>query len=66
MIEVTGMWVNYSKSGDMYLVGYMGNAKLVLFKNKFATENEKAPQWKLFVVENNKNSGSDQVVEDLE
>lgn len=34
MVSIGGLWVNTSQNGDMYLAGYLGNAKLYIFKNK--------------------------------
>lgn len=37
------------KTGDTYLIGYLGEAKIVVFRNKEAKEGE--PQWKAFIQE---------------
>lgn len=61
MLQLSGMWVNFTKDGEQYLTGYMGNLKLVMFKNKFATDNEKAPQWILYVAEKSKEQSQSNV-----
>lgn len=65
MIQISGMWVNHTKDGEMYLSGYMGNAKLLLFKNKYSQDNENAPQWVLYVAPK-ENPQGESTVEDLE
>ena len=36
MIEISGLWKNESKDGKtVYLVGYMGKAKILVFKNTY-------------------------------
>lgn len=61
MIQLSGMWVNFTKDGEQYLTGYMGNAKLVMFKNKYSSENENAPQWILYVTEKSKDKNESKV-----
>lgn len=42
MLQLGGLWQNTSKKGEKYLVGYLGNLRLIIFRNKFKKE-EKHP-----------------------
>lgn len=42
MLQLGGLWQNTSKKGEKYLVGYLGNLRLIIFKNKYKKE-EKHP-----------------------
>lgn len=66
MIQLSGMWVNYTKQGEQYLSGYLGNARILMFKNKYAGENDKAPQWILYVTENETKDSKGSDADDLE
>ena len=46
MIQLTGLWINKSESGEVYMVGYLGNTKVLIFKNKFKTD-DKHPDYTL-------------------
>lgn len=49
MIEISGLWLNKSKSGVSYMVGYMGGAKILIFKNEYKTSDDH-PDYRLMVV----------------
>lgn len=34
MVSLGGLWVNRDKNGEIYFSGYLGNAKLLIFRNK--------------------------------
>ena len=53
LVEITGLWINETQGGVKYFSGYMGNAKILIFKNKFK-ETEKHPDYKMYVAENKK------------
>ena len=53
MIPITGLWLNESKNGEKYFSGYMGSAKVLIFKNKFK-ERENQPDYVLYVTANPK------------
>lgn len=55
LVEVTGLWK--TKTGDG-LVGYMGDARVLIFKNTFKKE-EKHPDYKLFVTRKSEKSETD-------
>lgn len=48
MIQISGLWLNESKGGEKYFTGYMGNAKILIFKNKFK-EADNQPDYILYV-----------------
>lgn len=43
------MYQNKTNGGETYFVGYLGKAKVLLFRNKEAKEGE--PQWNAFIQE---------------
>ena len=49
MIQLTGLWLNQSKTtGEKYFSGNLGGAKVLIFKNKHKTE-EKHPDYQLYI-----------------
>lgn len=48
MIELTGLWKSKTKSGKVMLSGYLGNARMRIFKNSYKTE-EKHPDYIAYV-----------------
>jgi len=51
MVNIGGLWVNKSKSGEIYLSGYLNGAKLLIFKNNFKKD-EKQPDYVMYVTPN--------------
>jgi len=51
MIKISGLWVNQDKNGHMYMSGYFGEAKIIIYKNKYKTDENKQPDYNLFVAE---------------
>jgi len=49
-IKAAGMWLNTTKDGKKYMVGYMGGLKICLFKNE-KKENDKDFDYHLMVTE---------------
>lgn len=58
LIQLSGLWLNESSNGDTYMNGYLGSARLLVFKNKHKTE-DKHPDYVLYVTANNRQSNSD-------
>lgn len=50
MIELTGLWLNESKSGEKYFSGRLGGGKVLIFKNKHKSE-DKHPDYRMYVTE---------------
>ena len=50
--EVGALWVNAKSGGDKYLTGHIKvgdtKEKVIVFKNKFKEENEKAPDFRVY------------------
>lgn len=44
MLQVTGLWLNEAQSGEKYMIGYLGNMRVLIFKNRYKTE-EKHPDY---------------------
>ncbi len=49
LVELTGLWENKTKNGEKYLSGNMGGARVLVFANKYKNENERAPDYRLYV-----------------
>ena len=50
MIQLTGLWLNESSSGQKYMAGYFGKAKVLIFRNQYK-DNESQPDYILYVAE---------------
>lgn len=46
--EIGALWVNAKPGGDKYLTGHINKEKVIVFKNKFKEENEKAPDFRVY------------------
>jgi len=45
MVFLGGMWANRDKNGEIYFSGYLGSAKIFLFKNKKKTDPKQPDYW---------------------
>ena len=54
MIKITGLWANKDKNGNTYYSGYVGNLKVMVFKNAYKEDNENAPDANLYIAEKQK------------
>jgi len=50
MLQLGGLWVNESKKGEKYMVGYLGNLRLLVFKNQYKKE-DKHPHYVMYLAE---------------
>lgn len=50
MLDLGGLWINESQSGNKYMTGYLGNLKIMIFRNKFKTE-DKHPDYVMRLAE---------------
>lgn len=50
MLQLGGLWVNESQSGTKYMTGYLGNLKIMVFRNNFKTE-DKHPDYVMYLTE---------------
>jgi len=48
MIQLGGLWQNDDKDGQTFFSGYLGNAKLLIFKNGYKKE-DKHPDYIMYV-----------------
>ena len=59
MIEISGLWKGTDKNGNTYYSGYMGRAKILIFKNKYKEE-DKHPDFKMYIAPPKPKSGQGQ------
>ena len=50
MLKLSGLWVNTDKNGKKYMVGYLGQQRVLIMKNNFKEE-ENQPDYNLYVAE---------------
>jgi len=53
LIELTGLWLNETKSGKKYFSGTLGGAKLLIFVNEYK-EKDAHPDYKMFIAKKQK------------
>lgn len=47
--EIGALWLNINqKTQEKYLTGKVNGEKVILFKNKYKSENEKAPDFRMY------------------
>ncbi len=56
MLNVTGLWLNKSKSGVSYMSGSLGNLRVLIFRNTHKTQ-DKQPDYQLCFAPSNKDRG---------
>lgn len=56
-IKISGLWLNESSKGEKYFSGYLGNARIMIFKNKSKKE-DNHPDYNMFVVPPAQEQGS--------
>jgi len=65
--ELGALWVNTKPDGTKYLTGTINKQKIIIFKNKFKEENERAPDFRIYkqkALEQNSNQKVEQLEED--
>lgn len=58
MLQLGGLWINESNSGNKYMSGYLGNLKIMIFRNKFKTE-DKHPDYVMRLAEKQRDTESE-------
>jgi hypothetical protein len=48
LVKISGLWANQKQDGEVYYTGSLGNAKIVIFKNKFK-DTDKHPDMHLYI-----------------
>ena len=51
MIELTGLWMNKTKEGEIYMKGSLGQGTILVFKNKHKEEGTNQPDYKIMLAE---------------
>jgi uncharacterized protein (DUF736 family) len=65
--EVGALWVNVKQSdGSKYLTGTINGEKVIVFKNKYKDENQKAPDFRIYKQQPANGESSNVVVEEEE
>ena len=63
MIELCGLWINESSNGEKHFSGKIGNAKVLIFKNKYKKA-DNHPEYKLFIAPLVKPGTDDEALQD--
>lgn len=58
MLDLGGLWINESQSGNKYMAGYLGNLKIMIFRNKFKTD-DKHPDYVMRLAEKQRDTESE-------
>jgi uncharacterized protein (DUF736 family) len=57
--EIGALWLNVNqKTQEKYLTGKVNGEKVILFKNKYKSENEKAPDFRMYKQKDQDSSSS--------
>ena len=59
LVPIGGLWTNADRDGKTYLSGYLGDARLLVFKNKFKKPGEKQPDYRMYVARKAKPAQTD-------
>lgn len=49
LVPIGGLWANEDREGRTFLSGYLGDARLLVFKNKFKKQGDKQPDYRAYV-----------------
>lgn len=52
LIEITGLWKQETKNGEVYLTGNWGRTKVLVFVNKHKKPDSKEPDYRAFLAPN--------------
>ena len=59
LVLIGGAWVHRDREGRTFLSGNLGNARLLVFKNKFKKQGEKQPDYRVYVARKTKTDQTD-------
>lgn len=65
MVSLGGLWLNRDKNNQIYFSGYLGNAKMFIFKNKKKTQDNQ-PDYYMQIANNNSHKNKSANADDLE
>jgi len=68
MIQLSGLWLSKDKNGKSYMVGYLGNAKILIYRNDYKTDSEedaRKPDYVLYVAEKQRPQADDNKTDDI-
>jgi len=65
LVPIAPLWTNTTKEGAPYLRGYLGNALLLIFKNKYK-EKDSDPDWRAYVAPRAPKEKKDDVQDPME
>jgi len=57
MVQLTGLWLNQSESGEKFFSGKLGSANVLIFKNKYK-EKDNHPDYIMYAVQPKKKEDS--------
>ncbi len=58
LVKVTGLWKSEDCDGNMVLSGNLsGSARIVIFTNKYKEENERGPDFEMYITKNEPKDG---------
>lgn len=49
LVPIGGLWIHEDRDGKTFLSGYLGEALLFVFRNKFKKKGEKQPDYRMYV-----------------
>ena len=49
LVPIGRLWTHEDRDGKTFLSGYLGDARLLVFKNKFKKQGEKQPDYRMYV-----------------
>ena len=58
-IEISGLWAEKDKNGNPTMSGYLGNAKIRIFKNTYKEPGSKQPDYRLLIAPGDKKGKKD-------
>ena len=59
LVPIGGLWTHEDRDGHTFLSGYLGQARLFVFKNTFKKAGEKYPDYRMYVTRKPKPDNKD-------
>jgi len=64
LVKIASLWRNQDKNGTVYLSGYLGDAKILIFQAKNKTS-EKSPDYHVYVAQSERKPKPDKGGDDV-